>query len=407
MQKFDIMIIGGGAAGLCAAITAKRENKTMSVAIAERSDRVGKKLLTTGNGRCNLSNSDISPDRYHGGSVDFINSVLSKFTVSDTKEFFRSVGVECEDDGTGRIFPSSYQASSVVDALRYTVEELGITVLLNTKVTDLKKNGNLISVISDNGEFICKKVILTSGGLAGGEKVGCDRTGYSIAESTGHKTIKCHPAITQIKTDTSVIRRFKGIKVNASVSVFCKGKKLRTENGEVLFCDYGISGPPVFQLSGSISGKENCTAVIDFMPEITAQDLKKLLISRRDTLSLRVTPEFFTGLMNKRVGQYFAKLSDAEYSGKITDGEIDKMVSAIKGFNLSIKGTGDFYAAQVTKGGVDCRDINCDTLASEKFGSLYFAGEIIDVDGDCGGYNLQWAWASATVAAKSAARETV
>ncbi len=396
----DIIIVGGGAAGLFAAISAKKYNRNCNITIIERNDRVAKKLITTGNGRCNLSNTDLNTAHFHSSDSAFLQTALSDISAYEIAEFFRPLGVEVVSEDDGRIFPASKQASSVVDALRFSISELGINLITDTKVTSIKKVNRKFII---NSEYEAKAVILATGGLAGGERLGCDESGYNLAKSLGHTTIKTLPAITQIKTDTSIIKRFKGIKVDALVTAMCGGTKLRSEYGELLFCDYGISGPPVFQISGSVSGKDNCSVVIDFLPSVPYDELVQMLIMRRKALSSREAQEFLTGFMNKRIGQYFVKAycDNAKLCRDISDIAIKKMANEIKNFALKISGVSDFKNAQVTKGGIDCRFVNPETLESNIVKGLFFAGENLDVDGDCGGYNLHWALVSAKKAAKA------
>ncbi len=406
VNRCDLLIIGGGAAGLVAAITAKKLDPTLRVMIAERGDRVAKKLITTGNGRCNLTNADLSDIHFHSSSPSFSKTARDAFAFNDTVNFFREIGVEVVTDGSGRAYPASFQASSVVDALRFAADELGVQIFCDQTVQSLKEHSGGFVAQTDDQDYFARAVILATGGLAGGARLGCDNTGYSLAEAFGHKIVTPLPAITQIKTDTSVIRRFKGIKTDAFVTARCSGRVLRQEFGELLFCDYGISGPPVFQLSGSVSGRKNCEILIDFMPDYTDLELLDKLVSRRNTLAARDASEFLTGFMNKRIGQYFAKehCGYATLCRDIADKSLKNMVHHIKSFTLSVLGTSDFRDAQVTIGGVDVRDIGSNDMMSKKADGLFFAGEILDVHGDCGGYNLQWAFASASAAAKAAVK---
>lgn len=407
MKKYDIIIVGGGAAGMCAAITAKRKIENGKILVIERLNRVGKKLLTTGNGRCNITNQNISLNRFHSSDKKFPSAVLSKFDFEKTKDFFKSIGIVItdENDSTGRCYPASFQAASVVDALRFSLDEHNIEVVTDTTVTAVENNSDALLVITDGENYLADAVILCTGGLAGGEKLGCDMTGYSIAKKSGHSITELLPAITQVKTDTSETRRFKGIKTDAKVCITQNGKVLRTEIGELLFTDYGISGPPVFQLSRSVSGKTNCKAVIDFCFNTDSDLLYSELKARRNALKNRNAEEFLNGFMNKRIGQYFAKLNSTENTvlcKDFSDKQLQNMAYNLKNFTLDVKGTVGFSAAQVTAGGIKPDGIFADTMMSKKINGLFFAGEILDVDGDCGGYNLQWAWSSGVVAAESA-----
>ncbi len=408
MQNFDVLIIGGGAAGLCAAIKLKEINGSINIAVVEQLPRVGKKLITTGNGRCNITNKNISTARYHSENPKFCEYALSKYDLQFTKSFFEELGVVFTFDEGGRAYPYSLQAASVVDALRFGVEGSRITVFTETKVSAIRSIKSGYQVSTDKEELSARCVLLASGLLSGGKKIGSDGSVVRIMKSMGYKTVKMTPAIVQIKTETQVVRQLKGIKVNADVTLASDNKKIRREYGEVLFCDYGLSGPPMLQLSRAVERTASKTKIIlDFMPEFDEKTLENMLKARKKTLKNRNGDEFLTGMLNKRVGQVLSKLAGIKPAELVISAPnecIKKLVSLIKHFEINVTGTTGFENSQVTAGGLDTSAFDPKTMMSKQNSGLFAAGEILDVDGDCGGFNLQWAWSSAFCAADAIAR---
>ena len=401
---YDILIVGGGAAGLTAAICAKRENINLNILVCESADRVGKKLITTGNGRCNITNKNADISKYHGDDTAFAQKIFDKYFVDDTVQFFSSVGVEILFEEDGRAYPYSYQASSVVDALRFAADELGITTKFNCKVLDFDKK-NSFTVKTTDGTYTAKALIVTGGLLSGGKSVGSDGSVLSILKDKGFKTVKMTPAIVQLKTATDITRSLKGIKVNANATLLIGGKKIRSEYGEVLFTDYGLSGPPILQLSREVPRQNSKSEIaLDFAPDLDFNCLIDLLKKRRAMLEKRTNENFLTGFLNKRVGQALVKNCGIKLNGMVadlTDSDLKNIAAAIKKTVIAVTNTTGFNNSQVTAGGIATDEFNAD-LQSKKIEGLFAAGEILDIDGDCGGYNLQWAWSSAMVAANSA-----
>ena len=393
---YDVVIVGGGAAGLAAAINIKQQKSELSVAVLEALERVCKKLITTGNGRCNITNAGADTKSYHGASAEFTGSVLSRFTVADTVEFFKKIGVEIVFEADGRAYPFSYQASSVVDALRLGCEELGVNVICSQKVTDIKSG----KVLTDGGEYLAKNIIVTGGLLSGGNKVGSDGSVISILKKLGIKTAPLTPAIVQLKTDTGICKSLKGIKTNCTATLKKGSAVIRSEYGEVLFCDYGLSGPPILQISRN--AERGTRVFLDLAPEYDFDSLLQLLYQRKQNLKKRSLENYLTGFLNKRVGQAVIKHCGLLLSLSVTslnDGDIYKIATAIKALGFEVMSNTGFLNSQVTAGGVLHTELDCN-LMLKKLPHVYLAGEIINVDGDCGGYNLQWAWSSAAVVAK-------
>ncbi len=403
MQMFDTVIIGGGASGLSCAIRLSKLCPNIDIAILEQMPRVGKKLITTGNGRCNITNSDISFSRYHSENPKFCEFALDRFNLNFTENFFGELGVVFTFDEVGRAYPYSLQASSVVDALRFGVEGCGVNVFSETAVTAIKPQKEGYKILTDKGDFFAKTVLVAAGLLSGGKKIGSDGSLLRIMKAMGYKTVKMTPAIVQIKTDTQNVRQLKGIKVNADVTLVSGNKKIRSEFGEVLFCDYGLSGPPVLQVSREVERSAAPLRIqLDLMPEFDVKTLEIMLKNRKKVLKNRTGDEFLTGMLNKRVGQVLCKLCGIKLNEAVISVPnecIKKLAQLIKCFEFKVISTTGFDNSQVTAGGLDTRSFDNKTMMSRQNSGLFAAGEILDVDGDCGGFNLQWAWSSAFCAA--------
>ncbi len=403
----DVIIIGGGAAGLLSAVYLKKQNPQLNIRILEALPRVAKKLLLTGNGRCNISNKNINLSRYHGESVSFAEYALNKYNLEFTQNFFESIGVDFVFEGD-KAFPASLQAGSVVDCLRFTAEELGVLIHTDTKVTNIQVLKDKYRIWANKLSFVCDTVIVAAGLFSGGYKCGSDGSMFELLKKSGFKTVKTTPAIVQLKTENEITKQLKGVKVDANVALKCGGKVLREEFGEVLFCDYGLSGPAVMQLSREVPrSKNSMTLSLDIMPEISLDDLVSKLEKRAKNLSVRPLEEFFTGLLQKRVGQVILKkcgykLSDTAEA--LNSGKIYEIAKTIKAFDFKVLDTTGFVNSQVTAGGISTDEFFDKTMESKTYKSFYAVGEILDIDGDCGGFNLQWAWSSAFCAADNILR---
>ena len=400
-MKNNVIIIGGGAAGLCSAIAIKQKNPALSVRLLEALPRVGKKLATTGNGRCNITNKNILKERYHGKNTDFAMYALSKYSGKKTEDFFHAIGVDFIFEGD-KGYPASLQAASVVDCLRFAAEEVGVIICTETKVTNIQLTGELYKVISGNMSFLAENVIIAAGLLSGGERLGSDGQIFALLKKSGFSTVKTYPAIVQLKTEPEIVRQLKGIKVNAIVSLKSNSRMLRQEYGEVLFCDYGLSGPPILQVSGAAATAQSPVISLDLMPEKTLEALKTELKERISLLSFRTADEFFTGMMNKRLGQVLIKSAGYKLNMSVSafdNNAAQKIATLIKNLNFTVTGNTGFINSQVTSGGLDTRQFDPKTMMSLECKGFYAIGEILDIDGDCGGFNLQWAWSSALCAA--------
>ncbi len=392
----DTIIIGGGAAGLMTAITLKTNKPEASVTVLEANDRVGKKLALTGNGRCNISNENLSAERYHGDS-GFAMRIIEKFGYGAQKEFFKALGVPFCVLEEGKAYPYSLQAGSVVDALRFKAEELGVKTVLNSRVTEVDRIDGGFEVSVFDKKYLARTVAVACGGKAGGN-LGSDG-GYAIFKKFGHKIEPLFPSLVQVKTTPETVRQLKGIKVNAEVAA-SSAAGTRVEFGEVLFCDYGLSGPPILQVSRTLNG-EKPTVTLKLLPDIDTTELKKELEFRAKSFKNRPLSELFTGLLNKRLGQVVIKsvgLSLNDLCESLNDKKCNQLITTLKEMKFKVTGNTGFENSQVTAGGAQTAQF-FDTLMSKKCKGLFAVGEVLNVDGDCGGFNLAFCWASGYAAA--------
>ena len=398
-DRYDLIIVGGGAAGLFAAAYISDKAPELSILVLEGNDRVGKKLLTTGNGRCNISNVSGLEGKYHGG-VDFARDVFKGFTREETLEFFKKIGIPTVEEDQGKLFPMSLQAGSVVDALRFKAEE-SADIICGGRVSAISYDKDVI-VTSDKGVFCGSNVLVACGGRAAAN-TGSDGSGYELLEAFGHRCNRSFPAIVQLITDTKKTKALAGIKWICKVTARA-GNQKRVEKGEVLFTDYGLSGPPILQISRLISMRGKGEISLDLFDGTGKQDIFGEISRRRAEFADRECMELLTGLINKRLGQTAVKSAGISLSrkcGSLTDAEIDRIAETLKNFTLTATGTKGWNMAQVTAGGIDPFDFYSDSMESRLYEGIYAAGEILDIDGDCGGYNLQWAWSTAGLAARA------
>ena len=394
-----VIIIGGGASGLMAAITAAGNGH--AVTLLERQARVGRKLLATGNGRCNLTNQNMGLPYYHGRSPEFIRPALEALSVKATLDLFHSLGLLTAAEDNGRVYPYSDQAGSVVDVLRFAADAAGAVTRTGFEVTGLKQTKKGFSVLSATESLAADRVIVCCGGMAGG-KLGGTRSGYELLRSMGHSVTKLLPALVQIKTDNTYVKSLKGVRANAVLRL-CRGQDaVAVSQGEVQFTEFGVSGPAVFELSRAAAAEKGpLTIRTDLIPQLSAADIEAMLRQRIASMRELTTENLLAGLLHNRLGRTILRYAGyglTEPVASLSAPDLEKISKAIKNFSLSVTGVLGFDGAQVTAGGIRTAEFDPATLQSRLVPGLYAAGEVLDIDGDCGGYNLQWAWSSGYLA---------
>lgn len=400
---YDIAVVGAGASGLAAAISAKRENPSVKVVLIEALPRVGKKILATGNGRCNLTNLNIKKGEYSNAS--FASFALKEYPPKKVIEIFESIGLMCTQDFEGRVYPMSNTAASVLECLRLEVYRLGIDIMVDTPVRSIKKNGDVFII---NNSVKSKKVIVSGGGKSSPAQ-GSDGSCYPLLRSFGHKITELYPGLVQLTVKETDVKSMKGVRVKASINLFVNSELAAHSEGEVLFTDYGISGIAVMDISRTAS-KFGGLCRIDLLPKLSGNEVSDFLSGRKNISPNGEIQNALTGLLPSAVGRAVLKrvniLPNTAMS-KLTDNDLRRISRTLKDFRLTVTGTKGFTNAQITVGGADVSEFNAKTMESFKVKGLYCTGEVLDVDAVCGGYNLQWAWASGLLAGKSAAMKIV
>lgn len=405
-MRTRIAIIGGGASGMMAAISAA--SKGVEVTVYEAKDRLGKKILATGNGKCNFTNLVQEDSCYRGSNAFFSKAAREAFSVENTLEFFKSIGIEPKIRN-GYVYPNSEQAASVADALTMELRAQKIKVI-QEQVYSVKDADKQFLVKSEQGYKEYDKVILCCGSCAG-MKNPKEFTGYQLAEHLGHKITPLIPALVQLRCKEKWFKTVSGVRTEGVITVLENGKKIAQEKGELLFADYGLSGIPVFQVSRfageALQRGSKVSCSVDLLPGYTKEELEQLLQTRFETFKNRTAEELLVGILNHKLNYVLLKecnidpVVDSKKAYRQED--FRRLAALYKGLTCQVIQLNPFANAQVCAGGVDTSEIDDKTLESKLVKGLYFAGELVDVDGTCGGYNLQWAWSSGYVAGLHAA----
>jgi hypothetical protein len=398
MDNFQTIIIGGGAAGMFAATALSTKSPVL---LLERGERLGRKLSATGNGQGNVTNLHMGAEHYFSSSPHArarLSDILSRYDEQSLIAYLEDLGGMCLPDERGRVYPASRQASALTDLLRYAIAYRGVTVQTGKRVTQANKAGDVFVVRTETGEqFTAENLLLCAGGKAA-KNFGTDGGGYLLAQSFGHTITPLYPSLVQLKTDVTPIRGLKGIRADVLAQAFLGNTKLAEARGDVIFTDYGVSGDAIFRLSAFLAdkislsggGEKSLSLTLSFLPDISEETLARLLVKKEKNPALP-SGEIFCGVLNNQIGRALLKR---------TGGSAKELAHAAKHFTLDVKGSLGFDYAQVTKGGVQLDETD-ENLQSKLQSGLYLAGEILDVDGECGGYNLQWAYSSAMVAANA------
>ena len=400
-------IIGGGASGMAAALAAA-ENENTQVVLFERQARLGRKLQATGNGRCNLTNLHADAQGYHGEDSAFAKSALTAFDVKKTLDWFHGLGLFTVAEDSGRVYPYSDQANSVVDVLRFALEKENIQLELGFEVTKIRKKDGGFSVESADRSVFCDKLIVACGGLAG-TKLGGSMSGYQLLRSMGHKMTRLRPALVQLKCGWNGVGALKGVRANCKAEILRDGIIHSQSTGEIQFTEYGLSGPVMFEVSRDAcfgGGVWSCR--LDFMPNISEEELYSELQKRKNTKLL--AEELLTGIIHNRLGRVLTKAAGVSANQRISDLSDEELASVcrtVKTFNVALTEPMGMDSAQVTAGGMVTAEFDAATMESKLVPGLYACGEVLDIDGDCGGYNLQWAWSSGCCAGLAAGKDKV
>ena len=401
-----IGIIGGGASGMAAALAAA-ENPEVQVLLLERQARVGRKLQATGNGRCNLSNCNACAESYHGDDPSFAAFALNNYPAEQTLDWFAGLGLYTVTEESGRVYPYSDQANSVVDVLRFGLQKDNIQVITGVEVTRIKKTQSGFILSCTEGAYECDKLIVACGGLAG-TKLGGSMFGYKLLRSMGHRCTKLRPTLVQLKSDWNGCTALKGVRANCVVNILHNGQNHSHSRGELQFTEYGLSGPVIFETSRDVcqSGGE-WAAQLDFLPDMPEDVLMDILRSRR-AMPI-TTDDLLTGILHNRLGRVLTAAAGVRMQkacAELTEEELMQVAAVVKGLEVDLTDTMGMDSAQVTAGGICTDEFDPMTMESRLVAGLYACGEVLDIDGDCGGYNLQWAWSSGRLAGHSAGGNT-
>jgi len=400
-NSLDIAIIGAGASGLISSIFLLEQK--FNITIFEKNNKVGKKLLATGNGRCNISNENIHLSNFHtSGDKTLLKQVFHNFDFHKCKNFFNSIGVELIVSDNKRVYPMSQNSSSIVDSLEFKASNSGAKINLSSEITSIKYEKNKFIL---NEKFIFDKVIIATGSIAM-PKLGSSDSGYKFAKGFGHNIIKPFASLVQLVSDTKELDIISGVKIDGIVNNI---------RGDILFTKYGISGSAILDISRDISKKlqyeKNIKLFIDVLPQFNKNKLTQMLTKRAETLEDKDIDIWLDGIINKKLSRYIIKKSNInnsiKYAKFLNKKDILKIVHTLKNLQFNIIGTKGFDYCEVCAGGVDLSQINLNTMESKIKKDLYFTGEVLDVDGDCGGYNLHFAWASAYLASKAIKKDNI
>jgi len=401
-----IGIIGAGASGMAAALAAS-ENENVQVVLMERQARVGRKLAATGNGRCNLTNLHADQRPYHGQTPEFVKPAMMRYGVEDTLTWFRELGLYAVAEDSGRVYPYSDQANSVVDVLRFALDKPNIRLLTGFEVKKVKKTDGGFRVEGAGEVVFCEKLIVACGGLAG-TKLGGSMAGYHLLREFGHSCTKLRPTLVQLRSPWNGCTSLKGVRANCHVQILHDGVLHAQSCGELQFTEYGLSGPVIFEVSrDACHGRGSWNCKLDFLPSMELQTLRGEL--QRRQMTNWNAEELLTGILHNRLGRVLTQSVGIKGTWKIRDlrpDEIDAVCGAVKSFEVTLTDTMGMDAAQVTAGGVLTAEFDAQSMESRLVPGLYACGEVLDIDGDCGGYNLQWAWSSGRLAGTHAGGNT-
>ncbi len=401
MKKFDAVIIGGGASGLMCAAAAKIHNPKLNIAVIEKNDRVGKKLLATGNGRCNLTNKNVAARFYTGSFADKCGALFDRYNPDALLSYFKQLGLITFCDSEGRYYPVSKQASSVLDVLRFNCEESGAEIFCGETVRSIRKSGGF-KIITGTDEYICEKLVIACGSKAS-PKLGGNASAADYLKNLGHGFVPFSPALCAVTVKSALTRSLKGIRAAARLKLTRGGKEIKSETGEVQFSDNALSGICVFNLS--LYARKDDEIILDLLPDISYKELLNILGNNQKRFSHLTADNLLTGILQKRLAQAVMKscgVSDfSRICGELDDRSVKAVANAVKTFTFRVEGLSGFENAQCAKGGVPAKEIDEHNMQSKICKNLYICGEAVDICGECGGFNLHFAFASGITAGEN------
>ena len=395
MNNKNTIIIGAGASGLVSAIVLARQKKR--VTLLEQNNKIGKKILVSGNGRCNITNKNITLSRFYSSNASFVQEVLKGYGFKEVKHFFHSIGLELTEEKEGKMFPMSLQAYSVVELLEYEAKRLGVQICCNSKVIAIEKKNETFVLQTSQGEQKASHLILASGSSAY-PQLGGSNAGYAFATKMGHSLIARYPSLVQLCSDETWVKECAGVKIVAEVTLYANKEQIVQKRGDILFTNYGISGLAILDLSREVSIRlasfEYCELHLDIMPHFTKEKLTAFFLNCVNKNSFKPLSLWLQGVINKKLAHIIIKhaKTKALLEKDLNTKEVKKLVHTLKNLKLSISDTKGFKNAEVATGGVDTTEVNPYTMESKIVKNLYFIGEILDVDGDRGGFNFHFAW---------------
>jgi hypothetical protein len=407
-MKYDVAIIGAGPAGIMAAISAKR--KGASVILIEKNTLIGRKILATGNGRCNITNRFTKVDNYHGSNPEFIKSVLASFDQHETMKFFENLGLILKEEDRGRMFPRTNQAISVVDILKHELEKLKVEIKLDSEVKKIENKSGWEITLSNGLIINSDKLIVTTGGRAA-HQFGSSGDGHFWMKNMGHSIVSVYAALVPVETKETWVKDIQGLKVEAEASFFVDQEVISKKSGDLIFTHYGLSGPAIMSQARFVApfvGNKVVQVQLDFMADQSAKELDEMIVKIFDNSGNKSVKNALIGLIPAKLILIILRQSHIDKNKKttaISKIERENIARNLKSLTLNISKLRPLKEAQVTRGGISTEEINAETLESKKLKKLYFAGEIMDVDGDSGGFNLQWTWSSGYIAGANSAKK--
>jgi len=401
MENFDALIIGGGASGLMCAIAAKRKKPQLRVAVLEKNDRVGKKLLATGNGRCNLTHTAVDSSHYVGSFKRQSQAVLDRFGTEKLLAYFRQLGLLTACDSEGRFYPLCRQASAVLDVLRFSCEAAGAAVFCSQSIRSVKHRDRFTVTTADR-VFCADKLVVAAGSKAA-PKLGGSGSAADILKNFGHRFVSFSPALCPLTVQSGVLKSLKGLRAQGKVTLLRGGKPVKAEVGEVQFNEKNLSGICIFNLS--LYAQRGDGIALDLLPDISERELNKLLLQNKKNFSAQTADNIFTGILQKRVAQAVLKAAGCtDFSrscAALSASELQRAAQTAKELRFSVTGNEGFERAQACLGGVYGGEIDEMTMRSKKQKNLWVCGEAVDLCGECGGYNLHFAFASGMTAGEN------